>query len=259
MNIVSWNTNRRRDVAAQVAFLRSRAADIVALQEVTAATAPQFTSALTDLHYDVRSTVNSDSSRSGPRAYGVLIASRFAMQDRDDTALTSPWPEKVLSVVLQTPQGPMEIHSAHVPPGSSNHWTKVEVLESIYRGLAVKAQRPRILCGDFNCPQAELPTGDVITWAQQISPAGVYRMRRLVRGGPGYRWDQAERNVLIGLSDFGLRDAYRTLHGYTTDAASWYVTRAGQQVGRRFDHICVSPSESTSLRVSRRLSLGRFK
>ena len=84
MNIVSWNTNRRRDVAAQVAFLRSRAADIVALQEVTAATAPQFTSALTDLHYDVRSTVNSDSSRSGPRAYGVLIASRFAMQDRDD-------------------------------------------------------------------------------------------------------------------------------------------------------------------------------
>lgn len=241
IKVISWNTARRRDVAAQTSFLLSRNPNIIALQEVTATTIPLFVSAFESTNFQyLRSSLPSNPLRSGPRSLGVLVASTYPIFDHP-SPVRSPWPEKTLSLVVQTPQEPIEIHTVHVPPGSSNGWMKVEVLESIYKSLAVNSEKPRILCGDFNCPQAELPSGEIVTWGQSIDRFGRVRTKRSKYKGAAERWDQAERGVLVGLADFGLIDAYRTLHGYGVDAASWFVIRRDKQIGRRFDHIFVSP------------------
>ena len=152
-----------------------------------------------------------------------------------------PWAEKALSMTAWLPSGPLDVHVVHVPPGSSNGWVKVEVLEALYHHLACESARPRLLCGDFNTPQAELPSGEVVTWGQRIDEAGRVRPRRVVRGRPAAQWDAAERNVLTGLAAFGLRDVFRSLHGYQVPAASWVLRYRTRVIPRRFDHIFASP------------------
>ncbi len=61
--------------------------------------------------------------------------------------------------------GEIELHAAYIPPGSSHGWLKIDTLEGIFRRLAQPSTRPRILCGDFNTPQAERADGRIITWA----------------------------------------------------------------------------------------------
>ena len=41
----------------------------------------------------------------------------------------APQPERVLSVVVDTPGGPLELHNAHIPPAPSNGLAKVETWE----------------------------------------------------------------------------------------------------------------------------------
>lgn len=158
-----------------------------------------------------------------------------------------PWPESAISSAVLTPLGQIEVHNAHIPPGTSHGWLKIETLEAIYAGLAIQSERPRILCGDFNMPQEENQDGTILTWAERRNKKG----ESVLKPKRGKRWDQAERNVLLGLGHFDLVDVYRHLNGYATQAYSWYARRKGKRVGRRFDHIFAS----TTLRPLRCLYL----
>ncbi len=179
--------------------------------------------------------------RRGPRASGVLIASRYPLGDKPGISLSVPWEEKALSVLVVTPVGELALHNVHVPPGSSNGWVKVEVLEAVYAGLSEQTRRRHtVLCGDFNTPQCELSSGEIVTWAQEIDSSKRVRLKTRIRGGLGLRWDTAERNVLSGLQPFGFRDVFRSLHGYQVDACSWMLRRKGLVRGRRFDHVFAS-------------------
>ena len=156
-----------------------------------------------------------------------------------------PWPERLLSVDIDTPCGLLEMHTTHIPPGVTNGWIKIEMLEGIYRGLAQPSPTPRVLCGDFNTPQPEPPTGEVVTWGQRFNRQGMAVIRMHVRGGSGCRWDRGERQELLGLAADDLPDVYRQLHGYGTPAYSWYprrkdLHRQAQMMGRRFDHCFAS-------------------
>ena len=65
---------------------------------------------------------------------------------------------------------------------------------------------------------------------------------RRFRGGSGERWDAGERNVLQGLAEFGLRDAYRMMNPYGGDADySWVLSGKEVSRNRRFDHVFASP------------------
>src|SRR5690348_359429 len=114
-----------------------------------------------------------------------------------------PWPERLLSAVVRTPDGECEIHTAHIPNGSNHSWLKIETLEGIYATLAHDSDRARILHGDFNLPQLELPDGTVITWGQRKTADATY-VRKCEQNG---RWDQGERNIVVGLAAFDLCDA----------------------------------------------------
>src|SRR5947209_4050742 len=43
-------------------------------------------------------------------------------------------------------------------------WIKFDLLSGVYQVLSSPSDRLRILCGDFNTPQAEKPNGEIITW-----------------------------------------------------------------------------------------------
>lgn len=220
--------------------------DVVAVQEVTVASLPLLRSALTanGFHHIVDSfeLAPGDFLPRGPRRYAVLTASRYPLAAEHPGRFLVPWPERVLSVTLDFAGKSIEVHNTHIPPGSSNGWTKVEMLDGIFSALAVTNAGPRILCGDFNTPQAELSDGEVITWAQRLNPAGNWRVATTRAGLLGLDWDLSERRILTGLKPFGLVDVFRSLHGYSAKEASWFLKRGTKIVGRRFDHVFASLS-----------------
>ena len=248
LSLISWNTaHRTQKLSQQVSAILDRKPDIIALQEVTASTRPRLACGLAQggLNHFACSLDSGDgsASRSGPRRYGVAIASRFPLQQEPWLSLPVPWPEKTLSCLVHCSFGPVEVHSAYVPPGSSNGWIKIETFEGIYQGLAqTNAVHPRILCGDFNSPKEEDADGTVVAWGQRRGKNGELINARTRRGQPGDRWPEGERSVLLGLADFDLADVFRTLHGYEQEAFSWVLRRNTKEFGRRFDHIFASAS-----------------
>ena len=245
MRLISWNLNARRsDVQAQVTALVAQVPDVVALQEVTPTTVAPLRTALREAGFtyatDSFALAPASFAPAGPRRYGLLTASRCEMIAEAPGRFHLPWPERVLSATLLTPGGRVEVHNTHVPPGSSNGWLKIAQLEGLYNGLARTALLPRVLCGDFNTPQVELPSGEIVTWAQRKSRDGTWRVVRTLQGGAGAAWDTGERLVVSRLADWDLADVYRRLHGYATQEASWILRRQGVSIGRRFDHVFAS-------------------
>lgn len=239
MKLITWNSaGRMGAIPKQLEFLRGRSPDLVALQEVTPNSAKLLIPGLRELGLEHELDTIERTGR-GPRRYGVLLASRYPLHAAG-RRIESPWPEKALSVEVDLRTHALEVHTVHVPPGASNGWRKIEVLESVFAALATPSELPRILCGDFNTPQEELENGDIITWAQRISASGGVRMMRTKRGQPAERWDAGERNVLAGLAEYGLRDAFRATHGYETAAWSWSFSRRKREIRRRFDHVFAS-------------------
>lgn len=106
----------------------------------------------------------------------------------------------------------------------------MEVLESVRSVVESLRSEALVLCGDFNAPQFE-SSEEIVTWGQQLRKSGAFA----VRSGRD-RWDAAERWFFCGPD---LRDAHRTLHGFSAPDCSWYW-RGGEPVGRRFDHCLVS-------------------
>lgn len=133
-----------------------------------------------------------------------------------------PWPERVLSAVVEAPCGDLELHTTHVPPGASHDWIKIEHFEGLAARLDRDSEGPRILCGDFNSPKSESTDGTVTCW------------------GSGGRWTKGERSVIVDLCGRDLADIFRTLNGYEVEEFSWYWRGRGRQVGRRFDHVFAS-------------------
>jgi exodeoxyribonuclease-3 len=249
MRLISWNVHGRvRSLAKQSEALHQRCPDVVALQEIRPTTVAHWREQLAQsgLPYSVDSFVLQNSSLGAMRRrqYGEILASRWPLSPLPPLAFPVPWPERVLSALLQSPWGTIEVHTTGIPPGVSNGWLKVEMFEGIYTRLACPTPLARILCGDLNTPQAESADGRVTTWGQDIMPDGRARIWKS-RNKFGYidagtRWDAAERNVLTGLAQFDLADVFRTLHGYGVVECSWYWKAKGRCIGRRFDHVFAS-------------------
>ncbi|HLY62693.1 MAG TPA: endonuclease/exonuclease/phosphatase family protein [Terriglobia bacterium] len=240
IRLVSWNAAHRKCCSDQVREIESLRPDLVALQEVTAKTA-------VDLRRELKRIglqYSEDSLRSAkaPRAYGVLIASKWPLE----SARLYPHfrlPERLLSQKVDTPIGLIEVSTAYIKPGSSDAELKLETLEGIYRALARTVEDPRILCGDFNAPQDEGPKGEIVTWGQYRDvQTNEVRTRKTWRGMPGTRYDKAERDILDGLREFGLSDVYRRHNDYSSGQYSWWLVRKDRAKGRRFDHIFASDS-----------------
>jgi len=230
MRLISWNVNGRSgpSLAGQIDAVRDRAPDLVALQEVRSQSLGLWLDGLQGpgLVHAVDSSVLLDraslSGRAYRRVYFNVIASRWPLERLAD--LVVEFPERYLAAGVARPGMEFEIHTAHVPPGSTRGLVKVEMFEALHERLAGTSEKPRILCGDLNTPRAEHADGTVEFW-------GASHPRHLAR------WDDAERSVVLGLAEHDLADVFRGLHGYSATDASWVARRGGKEWGRRYDHI----------------------
>ena len=244
MKLISWNTASRTGSAElQVAALLDRCPDIVALQEVTRASLPLLKRSLDagGLSHVVSAVpLNTPTSRA--RALGVMVASRFPLSATERGLSLPNWPEKCVAVTVTSPLGSVEVNTVHVPPGRSHGWEKIRVFEAIYAALARASATHRVLCGDFNAPQAELDTGEVICWGKTLAKDGRWRLKSSHRGGSAKDWEQGEASVLVGLRQFDLLDVFRQINGPSVPAFSIEMTRGSTVTRRRFDHILASRS-----------------
>jgi len=250
MKLISWNTARRVHIAPkQAEVLLEREPDLVVLQEVTATTLDLLLPTLHrgGLHHAL-STSPPEDCTSKARALCVAIVSRYSLRRLAAPPIAIPWPEKVLAVRVALPECEVEVFGTHIPPGSSNGWTKIETFEGIYNALAVTRLTPRILCGDFNAPQVELPDGRFVSWAQRVRPDGTVRTKQRIRHGDGSRWDAGERSVLRGPEAFGFSDAIRKHHP-DSPGYSFVLKRKTKTIRRRFDHLLTAgPIAATTAR-----------
>jgi exonuclease III len=224
INLLTWNVAGRTVLLAdQAAAVARREPDIVALQEVRPSTAALWREALAAA--GLESAADSGRHRDGRRLFN-LTASRFGLYEL--SPLASPRPERVLSVLAETPAGEIEIHNAHIPPAPSNGLIKVEACEALYGRLGRPSIRRRILCGDLNTPRSESVDGEIETFA-------------LNHPENAARWDAAERSIVEGLAAWDLHDCFRALHGYERQDSSWVMhTRSRRKAAFRLDHVLAS-------------------
>jgi len=180
--VVTWNVNGRvgSGQARQAETLLALEPDVIALQEVTAASYPAWRERLSHAGYSVLETIGLLAllypEPDIRRKYCHLTASRhpiarlpgLMLDDPDEAAVA--FPEKYLAATISVGGHDVDVHNAHLPPGSTRGVIKVHAFEAIRRRIESDNSRPRILCGDFNTPRSEAD-GDVETWAGTAEPS----------------------------------------------------------------------------------------
>jgi endonuclease/exonuclease/phosphatase family metal-dependent hydrolase len=228
--LISWNVNGRVGSAcsSQLEVVLERRPHVVALQELTLVSYSQWRDALIRAGFSIVSSVDLVRLPYPPveppirRRYFNAIAARGAVTALPGLSFPNPlegqvaFPEKYVAARIELDGLELEVHNAHLPPGSTRGAIKPQAFRAIRRRTdAVRV--PHVLCGDFNTPKHEDATS-VTTWA----PRG------------DRKWDAAERRVLVNPN---LRDVYRQrLPPGTRPAASHYTGKTA----RRYDHIYAS-------------------
>ena len=224
--LISWNIGSRvKDRrSAQLEWIASEQADVLALQEVVGASDLQQRLSALGFKY-FASTEPTDG-----RKKLVAIASREPFKAISPLAV--PHPERAISRLISLGGEAVELHCVHVPPGSIYGPIKIEFLEAVISGLSTR-KRPQLLVGDFNCPRLMEP--EVVTWAQRLGKDGWY-VRKTLDGIDGSRWDAAERSILCLRAD--MKGAFKFLNGVAIDTYSAKV-KGGPNC---FDHMIASVS-----------------
>lgn len=241
LRLITWNIRHGggRHVESQAAWLGEHEPDIVALQEARLTTLARHEAGLraAGLMHIAHSFGLLEQSKIARdrQKNGVLIASRWPLRNLSWTGTALPLPERHLAVRVEHPAGEIELHSVYMPVGSADGDAKVITFEAIHSLLAVSSTIPRILCGDFNSPQTELPDGTLVTFGQNPRRKGGWRVSLP-------RKDAAERSVLVGLAASDLHDVFRGLHGYGKAEASWHYSSRYCSKAFRLDHILASSS-----------------
>ena len=203
MRVLSWNVNGRvRRRARSPAGEADRAQpDIAALQEVTRGSYAAWCDGLTSEGYSIVSSVDLLAlpypDPAIERRHMNLIAARapiallpgLSFDDPDQARMA--FPEKYVAARVMVDGFPIDVHNAHLVPGSTRGVRKVHMFEAIRRRIDQPTTSARILCGDFNTPRGE-DDSSLTTWARKGDAA----------------WDRAERLVLEHPE---LRDVHRSL------------------------------------------------
>ena len=181
MRLVCWNVAGKIDgpraarLSAQAQAIAGERPDVVALQEVTRASDPQWRAALARL--GLPHVISTTSLLAPDRRYANLLAARWPLQPlsfRPDP--DNDFPEKLLTARVQAPSTiPVDVHVFHAPTGVGSGWGKVRTLEALHHRIAEPSATPRIVCGDFNSPQHHSPGGPLITWAQDPTTGVLHR------------------------------------------------------------------------------------
>ena len=223
VRVMSWNLNARRVACgAQVEVIAGLAPDVLALQEVTAASWRDLAALLpaAGLPHVILGAPAEPPSHSRGRV--VALASRWPLAACAQADV--PHPQLVVCARVDGPGDQLEVIAVHVPTWANGRLPKVLTEEGI-TARARAAAGPLLLLGDFNAPFGELADGTV----RAFSPAKDVRAVEAELGLTG-----------PGLASAGIVDAFRAVHGYGVPEASWYWKNRGRTGGFRLDHVLTS-------------------
>lgn len=260
VTIFCWNVQGRvgGTLRRQVDAVVQRKPAIVALQELTTASLPEWERGLGEAGYSVISTVDLVARPypappyptppfPPPRKGSVhghvqrrnfnLSAARHPIKalpglrfDDPDEALYG-FPEKYLATEVEVDGAEVHVHNAHVPHGSGRGVIKVHAFEAIRRRVDADAGRPTVLCGDFNAPWSEDARGPRTG------------LRRKWPDDVRTRWLEAEAALL---SNPRMRDVYRDVHDAEKPfPVSHFTGRKEHLTGHRYDYIFATPELKT--------------
>ena len=234
MRVLSWNVAGRVGARLQDQAERvlGAGADVVALQEVTRATYSSWSDRLRVAGYSVLSTIDLLSVPYPPpvaRKNFNLLAARHpiaalpGLSWPDSEQARDAFPEKYLAGRTSCDGGLIDVHNAHLPPGSTRGIVKPHAFQAIRRRLDEPTAALQVLCGDFNTPRSEDDTG-VVSWGTKRGADQDPEM-----------WDAAERSIL---DHPRLRDVYRACRTAGQPFAVSHITRSGP---KRYDHVYAGP------------------
>lgn len=243
--VTSWNTAKRlKQINFQIEFLDEHDSDVTALQEVIPSTETIFRDRLKDKYpYQMSSFELAPdlSLLKKKRMFGQLILSKFPIRPLDPNRIAVPWQERVLSCFITVGDHQIMLHTTHIPPGSSNGWVKIQMINGIVEHL-IKQQNEheQILCGDFNTPKFESPENGLVTFGQNINKNGKVTAKKRFRNGLGSDWDKGERSLFVKLPEHGILELFRIHNPNDYTSFSWQFSRKGKKFTNRFDHIFAS-------------------
>ncbi|MGH2763627.1 MAG: endonuclease/exonuclease/phosphatase family protein [Thermoleophilaceae bacterium] len=226
--LLTWNVNGRTEAAAerQIERVLDRGPAVIALQELRRASYALWVERLTAADYSLASTIDLVAlpypGGAIRRRYFNLTAARVPIAPLPGLEFADPeqariaFPEKFIATAVALDGTLLEIHNAHLPPGSTRGIAKVHAFQAIHRRVGVARTRPRILCGDFNTPRRE-DDDSIETWASARPNIP--------------EWDEAERLILVNPD---MRDLYRERRRRGDPYPVSHYTRG---MPRRYDHV----------------------
>ncbi len=147
--LLTWNLNFRISrIKDQIKAVVKHNADILTFQEVTLSSKTLLKGEILKNGYEYIEdsfTFSKEQTKlKGKRKYGQMIASRYPFKSRKPDEFSVPWKERILSADINTEYGKIEIHTTHIPPGSTNGWIKIQMLEGIFKKLNRNSKKLRM-------------------------------------------------------------------------------------------------------------------
>ncbi len=237
LSVLTWNVNFRATESLDPLATLPSLPDVVTLQEVKLEHAAAIRERLQGMGYESVYSLRADAAKP---TYGNVIAAWTKLTPLDSTTFGFPYPQLAAHVSVETPGGPVNVITIHVPNGSGYRWQKIATLDALRRVVLALQGAPLILSGDFNKPRrAPLQDGHVITWGRDWDDERWTLWKEWsfdgVKGS-GRRWDDAVR-WFFDKNDGGLRNAFWE----SADHGSMEQTHVQGSQPRRFDHLFVSP------------------
>ncbi len=199
--------------------------DVVALQEVTAASDVRFAACLAEAglsHYVSGAALAAEAGATSIAKRFSALASRYPFEVEPIPGL--PRPELAICALVNAPGAAVRVLGVHIPTWSNGAEAKMQTQEGVRTHLAT-CEGPTALCGDFNSPKEELGDGTIVAF---MRPKDV-------------RGTAAELGLLTAcLADGPLVDAFRAVNGWTATDSSWFWKNRGRTGGFRLDHIFAS-------------------
>ncbi len=229
----TWNVNGFRRLAGQVNLIREADFDVLALQELTAASysrlvdSQQFAASAFSLK--LRPPLPEEGRR---RSLGcaVFVGERFRLLDY--YLLESvPAPERALVAHLDGPTGEFTVCSIHMPPGVTWGRAKPETFLAVTAWLATQPG-PIIVGIDANTPRVDHPNHEQTEWHWREEPV-------LLGANPHHPLRDAFRIYLTAHPMEHARIAAERPLGPL--AISYDRGRRDQPVACRYDFVLVSP------------------
>lgn len=221
VKVLSWNIKlgQRSRLNKIVGGVKQISADIVGLQEVDKDLLKGFVPQFEALRYQVLRY------ESHEKSYCNLILSRYPTSKISRWKRDCAFPDLLSLARIKIRQREINFFNCHIPHGSGHGFKKIRTIDALLKKLKKTKGSARIVVGDFNEPRSESGQ-EIESWAYKTSASPRPTKEEKCH------WKNTVNELFKGEQQHGMRDLFRSLHGYEVEEFSFR-----RPTPRRYDHI----------------------